>query len=193
MVQVGNDLNYPTEEDSINGRLTMPVGSRAYGQLVQVSRANQPLPMIGTLQSIRVPIPGIGAAAAYALDDQMGTAFSFVAPSCGIIREVRFHDLDDEGIDKEIWLFEDSPTLAADNAAFSIADADNLRVIAVFLIGTWRDAVNNQVGLTMNTPAAYNLGEQQTIFGAVKTKGADNIAADALPQLSFVIEPYRRI
>mgnify|MGYP001594413278 CR=1 FL=1 len=45
MVQVGNALNYPTEEESVNDRLPFPVGSRAHGELVQISRANTPIPV----------------------------------------------------------------------------------------------------------------------------------------------------
>lgn len=135
-------------------------------------------------------IPGVGAAVAYAAGDQMGRAFSFSAPTRGVIREIQFHDLDDEGLDKEVWLFSAPPTLAADNAAFSITDGDNLNVVAVFQISAWRDAVNNQVGFSPNTPAAYDLGSGKVLYGAVKTKGADNIAAGSIPRLSFVIEGY---
>ena len=146
-------------------------------------------------------VPGIGAAAAYASDDQFGAVFTFSAPAQGVIRDLRFHDRDNEGIDKEIWLFDVLPTLAADNAAFSLSDADNTHVIAVFAVTTWRLAVNNQIGFTANTPAAYTLSgvdmsvginpdANGTVWGAVKTKGADNIAAGSEPLLSFVIERW---
>ena len=119
----------------------------------------------------------------------MGTAFSFPVPEYGSILEVRFHDRDDEGLNKELWLFKASPTLAADNAAFSIADVDNLQVVAVFVFSNWRDAVNNQIGLTSNTPVSY-VATQGQLYGAVKTLGVDNIAAGSEPMLSFVIERF---
>lgn len=135
-------------------------------------------------------IPSIGTAAAYATDDAMGLMFRFTAPCQGIIREIAFHDFDNEGIDKEVWLFRSAPTLAADNAAFSILDVDCKQVIAVFAVTTWRAAVNNQIGFSSNTPAAYDLLGGTTIYGGVKTKGADNIAAGSEPYLSFVIENW---
>lgn len=132
-------------------------------------------------------IPGIGAAAAYAASDQMGTALMLEVPKKGTILEMRWHDLDDEGLNKEVWCFDFEPTLAADNAAFSLADSENFKVQAIFLFDVWRDAVNNQVGLTANTPAAYYVPEGQ-LWLAVKTLGTDNIAAGAMPMLSLVIE-----
>ena len=166
--------------------------NREHGQLVQIDRANAPLPIVHRLYRVApFIVPGIGAAVAYANDDAMGTQFAFQAPSKGIIREVKFHDLDNEAIDKEIWLFDTTATLAADNAAFSIADADCLNVIAVFTMTTWRAAVNNQIGFTSNTPVVYDLMDgRTTIFGGVKTKGANNIAAGSEPRLSFLIERW---
>ena len=163
--------------------------------------ANKTLPTNRRLYNV-LPfvVPGIGAAAAYASDDQFGAVFTFSAPAQGVIRDLRFHDRDNEGIDKEIWLFDVLPTLAADNAAFSLSDADSTHVIAVFAVTTWRLAVNNQIGFTANTPAAYTLSAidptminpdaNGTVWGAVKTKGADNIAAASEPLLSFVIERW---
>lgn len=132
-------------------------------------------------------IPGIGAAAAYAAGEQMGTALCLEVPEKGTILEMRWHDLDDEGLNKEVWCFDYEPTLAADNAAFAIADSENMKVQAIFLFDTWRDATNNQVGFTTNTPAAYFVPEGK-LWLAAKTMGADNIAAGAMPMLSLVIE-----
>ena len=133
---------------------------------------------------------GITAAVAYTNGDQMGSLIPIGVPREGTILEVRFHDLDDEGIDKELWLFSRPVTLAADNAAFSLSDTDNFAVVAVFLFDVWRDAVNNQVGLTANTPANYRAPQEQ-LYCAVKTKGADNITLGSEPHLSFVIERRR--
>jgi hypothetical protein len=133
-------------------------------------------------------VPGIVAAVAYAADEQFGTLFSFSAPSRGHIREVRFHDRDNEGLNKELWLFDSPVALAADNAAFALADADLLRVIGVLLFSTWYTATNNQIGFSPNIPAMYDLGDGTKIWGALKTKGADDIAAGSEPWLSFMIE-----
>ena len=135
-----------------------------------------------------IVIPGIGTGVAYAALDQFGQHITIPVPRRGQILEVRFHDLDDEGIDKELWLFRWPPVLAADNAAFSLSDTDNPGVVAIFLFSTWRDAVNNQIGFSANTPASYYAPEG-VLYGALKTLGADNIAAGSLPSISLVIEP----
>ena len=132
-------------------------------------------------------VPGIAAAAAYAVNDQMGSVIAFTVPKEGTIVEVRFYDLDDEGLDKELWLFRSSVVLAADNAAFSLTDAGIMEVEAVFLISTWRDAVNAQVGLTANTPASYR-APAGVLYGALKTLGTDNITAGSEPRISLVVE-----
>ena len=185
----------------VNEQHSLPVGIYWKGsgseEAAEVEEGH-PLPVksegrtsiVGTVVEIApITVPGIVAAVAYAANDQMGSVFSFPVPIHGSILEARFHDLDDEGLNKELWLFKATPTLAADNAAFSIADADNLQVVAVFLFSTWRHGVNNQVGLTSNTPANYVTAAGR-LYGAVKTLGVDNIAAGSEPQLSFVIERY---
>ena len=135
-------------------------------------------------------IPGIGTAAAYASGDALGTKFELAGvPKSGRIIEARFHDLDNEGIDKELWVLDGNFTAQADNDAFALSDADNLQVIAVFVFSTWRPATNNQVGLTLNTPAAY-FAPHGKLFCQIKTLGVDNIAAGSIPRLSLVIERH---
>ena len=186
----------------VNEQHPLPAGlywTHADGTSYEETSPAHPLPMqvlgsvsvFGRLVNIGpLLIPGIGAAAAYTANDQMGAVFRITGvPVLGSIADCRFHDLDDEGIDKEIWLFSGEPTLAADNAAFSLSDTDLLNVVGVFVFSTWRDAVNNQLGLTSNTPASYS-APAGILYGAVKTLGADNIAAGSEPRLSLVIERY---
>ena len=52
MVQVGTDINYGEEEESVNRRLDFRVGSRSHGTLVQISRANAPIPTAETLRNV---------------------------------------------------------------------------------------------------------------------------------------------
>ena len=142
----------------------------------------------GSLRLGPVEIQGIAAADALDANDAMGSKFILNVPDRGTIREVFFHDLDDEGINKELWCFSRDFTAAANDAAFSCTDADNLNVAAVFLFSTWRDADTSQVGMTANTPVDYYAPEGQ-LFCQVKTLGADNIAAGSMPRISMLIEP----
>ena len=170
--------------------------NRTGGLVVEVRPSDTPI--ITTSQAKMygpVSIPGVVPAVAYAALDQMGSALAIDIPNRGTILEATFHDLDDEGIDKEVWMFTAQPTLAADNGVFSIADADNRRNRAVFVFSTWRDGVNSQIGKTANTPATYDLGlnaQNEPVtqaWFAVKTLGTDTIAVNMEPQLSFVIQP----
>lgn len=142
----------------------------------------------GKLLSFITEVPGIAPADAFDVGDQMGTVIVIEGvPPAGTIVEMKFHDLDDEGLDKEVWVFSANPTLAVSDAAFSIADVDNLSVLGVFAFTTWRDAVNNQVGMTANTPCSYR-SPNGKLYLAVKTLGVDNIAQGSMPQISLVIE-----
>ena len=133
-------------------------------------------------------IPGITAANAFDALDQFGTVLTFTdVPGAGTIHEINFHDLDDEGIDKQVWIFSAPPTLADSDAAFSIADEDNLKQIGVFIFSTWRDGINSQMGKTANTPCDYVMAGNK-FYVAVQTAGVDNIAAGSMPQISMIIE-----
>lgn len=148
------------------------------------------IPLVRIVQTPLTAVPGITAADALDAGDQMGAVIRFGnIPNTGIIREIRYFDPDNEGIDKELWLFSGPPTLAASDAAFSLADADLYNVVGMFIISTWRSAANGQIGFTANTPCVYKLPEGgTTLYGALKTYGADNIAASVDPRIQLAIE-----
>lgn len=134
-------------------------------------------------------IPGITAADALDANDQMGTLFSLAVPRNGVIVKATFLDLDDEGISKELWIFNKDVTLAANDAAFSLADDDLHSVVDVLTFVNFKDAVNGQVSVSTDTPCWYTASRRQLFFG-VKTLGADNIAAGSMPRISLLIERY---
>ena len=91
---------------------------------------------------------------------------------------------------KEVWFFlSPSITLAADNDAFSLAPADITKARMVFDNFTFFDAVNCQIGASARAPAYYET-RNGLLYFAVKTLGADNIAAGAIPQVSLIIGEY---
>ena len=134
----------------------------------------------------RVLVPGIGAAVAYTAADAFGTALSFPVPIEGTIAGVVFYDYDDEGITKELVLFEDPFTATADNAAFAVSDTDLHNCLGVISIDVYYNFGNNQIGIA--TPAlSYVLTTGSTLYGQLVTRGADNIAAGAMPELMLVV------
>ena len=136
-------------------------------------------------------IPGITAADALDANDAFGAIFTFEVPKRGTIVEALFYDLDDEGINKELWIFRANPlqTLATSDAAFALTDFQLLRAWRVITFSTWKDAANGQLGQTTDTPLWYTAPEGRLWF-QFKTTGADNIAAGSMPQLSMLIERY---
>ena len=130
-------------------------------------------------------IPGIGTAAAYASGDAFGVVFALEVPLEGTIANVIFYDLDDEGLDKDIFLFSVAPVGTADNSVFAPTDNEVLTCVGVISIADWKNAGSNQVG--MATPALSYYAPSGKLWGQFVTRGADNIAAANIPQFSLVI------
>jgi len=88
---------------------------------------------IGTTQIVSCPlvplaIPGIGAGAEGAAD-AMGTLFTIKVPKRGILVSATYYDLDYEGSQVNLFLFNHPVTAIADNAAWTCSDDDVLSQI----------------------------------------------------------------
>ena len=132
-------------------------------------------------------IPGIGTGAAYASGDAFGTGFWVPFPRSGYIDSLTFIDLDNEGIAKTIYLWKAMIRTTDDNAAFEPVRED-------FLVGRAL-----QINLTAADYVTHSGGQMATVTGIglpyeapcgrlwcrLVTRGADNIAAGALPLISF--------
>ena len=129
-------------------------------------------------------IPGIGAASAYASGDAFGTRFSFDVPASGIIETAIMLDLDDEGIQTDLWLFTDEFTQTADNAAFAVSDSDLMHLEAVIAITNFANAANNQVGINNGLGMPFKASKKRLWCQCV-TRGAPTIAAGNLPRVAL--------
>lgn len=139
-------------------------------------------------------IPGIGTGSAYQADDAFGVPFGLSVPKAGAIVSLTFHDLDNEGIGKKIYVANhtlESVTQPADNAAFTYADSVSQRwagkPLNVSVFETIGSA--NQLGFTPDLPYWY-YAPRGVLWFSIRTLGADNIAAGSLPMLSLIIERY---
>lgn len=131
--------------------------------------------------------PGIGTGAAYADLDAIGKQFSFIVPYSGIIQSAVYYDLDDEGLQVDLWLFNNEPsTDQTDNSAFALSDTDLLKVISVIQFSTFRDAANGQVSPKDNIGKAYVIPNRK-MWGALQARGALNIATISLPAFNIQI------
>lgn len=94
--------------------------------------------------------------AVYASGDTMGTAFALGGVGTfGSIYGARLYDPSDQGQNINAWLFSGTVTPSADNAAFSVSDADLLKALGVIQFTTWFDAVNGQVSVGKLTPVGH--------------------------------------
>ena len=130
-------------------------------------------------------VPGIGTGAAYASGDAFGTKFLLTVPVEGTIATAVFLDYDDEGLTKELVLFNEDFTVTADNSAFAVSDADLRNCVGVISIGTFYNFSANQLGIA--SPALYYHAPRGFLWGQVVTRGADNIAAGSIPDFFLEI------
>lgn len=130
-------------------------------------------------------IPGIGSGAAYASGDAFGTAFPLVVPSVGTIATLLFFDYDAEGLVKEFVLFSQPIAGTADNAVFAPTDLELQSCLGVVYVSGYYSYSGNQLGIA--TPALTYLAPRSVIYVQIVTRGADNIAAAAIPAFNMVI------
>ena len=130
-------------------------------------------------------VSGVGTGSAYTSGDAFGRKITLHVPVEGTISNVVFQDLDDEGINKELVLFDRDFEETADNAAFAVSDADLAKCIGVAYINTWSDFGNNQVGQAV--PALSYVTPNGMLYAQLVTRGADNIAAGAIPTFFVVV------
>lgn len=115
------------------------------------------------------------ATTAYSANDQVGTIFTFASAALasaggGYIESILLNDETAIIGSYRVWLFNASPTLASDNAAFSLSDADSEKQIGDCIdLGPVRSAVNNfQAGWYGSIPYTCNA---TSIFAALQTLG----------------------
>ena len=146
------------------------------------------------LIEVEVEVPGVGAAAAYAAGDQMGTLLKFqnvarIEGGSGVIVSAIFIDRDDEGLGKTLHIFRRPVVLAIDNAAYTMpvedTDVRSWRKDISFSIFT--DHLNSQTS-EASPLLYYKCGPGETsLYGALETEGADNIAAGMSPVIVLLV------
>ena len=164
------------------------------GVPISIDGLNPNLPLLpvrgGLYTTGKIRIPGITTGDAEDANDQFGSLIPFSVPKAGAIVNALYIDRDDEGIGKELWLFNGAfVTLAANDAAFALDDAGLALNVGVLTFAVFKDAANGQIGVTADLPLWY-VAPEGLLWGAFKTLGADNIAAGSEPLIELIIEPY---
>lgn len=89
-------------------------------------------------------------AGAYSQNDCVGGVIDINLPAECTVMSVTIQDDADQGSSFELWIFDGVPAGVADNAAFSLTDADLGKVVGVLALDTWFDAINGQVCVVDN-------------------------------------------
>ena len=147
----------------------------------------EPITAVGrTYRTEIMTPPGIVTGAAYADLDAIGVAWSFDVPRSGVIVSANYYDLDDEGLQVDLWLLRDAPTLQTDNSALTFLDGDIVKVTDVLQFTAFRDAANCQVSNLNNIGRAYVMPGRK-MWAQLQARGALNIAALNLPAFALTI------
>ena len=149
-----------------------------------VEEAIKALRLGEVFSTLYTEISGIGTGSIYASGEAFGGKFTITVPKKGVIETVMMLDLDDEGIETELWLFREDFTATADNAAFAVTDADLLKLEVVIGITKFANASINQVGIN-NGLALPFLAPAGKFWVQCVTRGTPNIAAGNIPLVAL--------
>ncbi len=126
-------------------------------------------------------VPGITTGAVYAAGEAVGGKFTISVPRSGIITVAMMLDLDDEGKEMELWLFDGDFTATTDNTAFAVTDADLLKLaVPPISLVNFADANVNQV--ISNTGLALPFeAPLRELWCQCVTRDTPNIASGNIP------------
>lgn len=140
----------------------------------------------------RVLVPGIGTGSAYAAGDAFGTIITIPdvfrpGKNSGVVTKLVFHDLDDEGLTKDVIFYRQAISTTADNSAYTPTDIENLDSEGAETISTYFNWAVNQIGQWTGTHWVRSL--DTNLYIRLVTQGADNIAAGSEPRLDVTVVP----
>lgn len=147
------------------------------------------------LQRIAVGVTGVTTATtAYTAGDTVGTLITVanaarVTGGGGVIVGVTLIDQSDIIGPYDVLFFDSTVTLAADNAAFTISDADSLKLVAILQLPGSFDIGANRVAQSYNLAIPYVCAGGTSLFAALITRnGHTFFTAGALPQINVYVE-----
>jgi hypothetical protein len=135
---------------------------------------------------IPVEIPGITAADAFDANDCMGTIVKVAVPKSGIIYSATFYDLDDEGLQTDLEIFNKPIAQTASDAAFAPTDVEILTLVTELNFVAFDDHGTSQTSEIMNIGKAYTAPDGIFYIQAV-ARGVQNIAAANMPRFQLQI------
>lgn len=136
------------------------------------------------------------ATTAYSVGDQVGTQFTFAGAArasggTGTVVGAMVIDAQDIIGPYDLVLFRSSVTLASDNAAFAISDADALNLIGVIQMAGAIDLGNNRIAQAYNLAMPYDCSGGTSLFGALVTRSAHTFFAGGVGSLQVILQVER--
>lgn len=134
------------------------------------------------------------ATTAYTAGDTVGTLYTLAnaaraSGGGGTITGVTLIDQSDIIGAYDVVFFDSSITLAADNAAFAISDADSLKFVGLVQLAGAIDLGNNRVAQAYNLAVPYVCSGGTSLYAALITRvGHTFFTSGALPQLNVYME-----
>lgn len=121
---------------------------------------------------------------AYTVGDQAGTMLSFTSAASatggtGTILSAVLLDKGDVGTDYRLHFFRSNVTLASDNAAFAVSDADMQDWCGEVVMPSLRDLGANRASSLGNIGLGYDTGAGTTLYVAIETRTANAVYAAA--------------
>lgn len=157
------------------------------GEMQTVSRRD--------LVRIAVGVTGVTTATtAYVAGDQVGTQITLanaarLSGGSGTIVGATLIDQSDIIGAYDLAIFDSSVTLAADNAAFAITDADSLKIVALIQLAGAFDLTNNRMAQSYNLAIPYVCNGGTSLFAAlINRAGHTFFTSGALPQVAVYVE-----
>ena len=147
------------------------------------------------LARISVGVTGVTTATtAYTAGDQVGTIITIanaarISGGSGTIVGATLIDQSDIIGAYDVVIFDSSATLATDNAAFAITDADSLKIVALIQLAGAFDLTNNRIAQSYNLAIPYVCSGSTSLFAALITRaGHTFFTTGQLPQLNVYVE-----
>lgn len=182
-ITAGSGTTIATDEVAVNG------GSTAHVQFVKLvdgaSNGTTGLPGDATglwtvprRDQLRISVQSAGlttATTAYTAGDTLGNQFTIAnaartSGGSGYITGVTLIDAADIIGAVDVVFFDSTVTLASDNAAFSISDADALKVVGVVQLAGAYDIGANRVAQAINLAVPYTCSGGTSLFAGLITR-----------------------
>ncbi len=133
-------------------------------------------------------IPGITAADALDANDCMGTLMKVPVPKAGVIYSATFWDMDDEGTEVDLEIFNNAITEIANDAAWAPTDEDLLSFVTELAFAAFDDHGTARTSELTNIGKAYTAPSGFFWIKAV-TRSTPTIAAGNMPRFQLQIIP----